>query len=230
MGNRLFTTVGALVLGLGILAATTQGCGSNSGTPSAADINAVCNKGCMTGVRCSAGFLTMDQCVAKCTSGAKSSTGATCKNLDAIVAKANSCANMTDCTAFAMCFNGFPECDTSGAAGNGGGAGTSGGAGTTGAGGFNFDGGFPFDANAFDGGFSPDAGGSTCATACVKADSCCNALTAAGVTGADNCDLKATCDGAGANASSVVAGCNGYLLSASFVATAQGKTVPDACK
>ena len=63
---------------------------------------------------------------------------------------------------------------TSGNAGSTGGAGSTGAAGFTGGAGFGFDGGFA--GFGFDGGLVGTAGtsGSTCATACTKADACCH--------------------------------------------------------
>ncbi|HVU52996.1 MAG TPA: hypothetical protein VHL80_20075 [Polyangia bacterium] len=251
MPNKLMTLVGIFVLGLGALAATTQGCGGGSSAPSAADIASVCNQACTTEVGCSMGLLTMDACVSTCTSGAKTAAGTTCSNTDAIVAAAKQCAAMTNCAALGACFSTLPKCAT-GSGGSTGSAGhaasgtagvtVTGGAGitVTGTGGVTGGGGITITGG---GGITITGGGgvlgtggltgagTTCATACVKADACCNALGAADA-GVGMCMYKSTCDLAptAQDMSNYVLQCNGFLIGAPAIAEIEGITVPDACK
>jgi hypothetical protein len=243
MRNKLLTLVGMFMVGLGALAATTQGCGGSSG-PSAADINAVCTQGCKTEVMCIAG-LTMDSCVSRCTSGVKTGSGASCSNSDAIVSAAKTCAAMTDCTALETCFLGLPKCmtgsggstgsagQTAGGAGSTGsagstvtgGAGSTGSAGITGGGGVFGGGGIFGGAGIFGTGGNfgiAGVGGTTCDTACTKADACCKALPGAN---AANCTFKANCDAA-TDMTTAVKDCNGVLETASLL----GANEPAACK
>ena len=212
MSNKMLSVVGALVAGLGFLAATTQGCGSSGS--SSADIAASCNKGCKTGVMCSGGLLTMDECVQNCEKGAQSSSGTQCKNNDAIVSKAMSCADMTDCTAFISCSESIPKCDTSGAAGSNGGAGTSGGAGSTGSGG-------PGSGGST--GSAGTSGGGDCTTTCAKAQTCCTALI--GTFGGD----AGSCQYDNASLCSAQAGTSG-LQACQSVLTSGAQLNPTACK
>jgi len=238
MRNKLLTLVGMFMVGLGALAATTQGCGGSSG-PSAADINSICTQACKTEVSCSMGFLTMDGCVSTCTSGAKTSAGTSCSNTDAIVSGAKTCAAMTDCTKLATCFEALPKCMT-GSGGSTGSAGhTAGGAGSTGSAGITGSGGLTGGAGIFGTGGNfggagifgtggnfgiAGIGGSTCATACTKADACCNALPGAQ---AGDCTFKADCDAAAtADMANQVMACNALLQTAGIL----GANEPAACK
>jgi hypothetical protein len=233
----MITLVGTFVAGLAILAATTQGCGGGGGT-SAADIASICNKSCVTGVKCAGGLIDMATCVQLCNAGAKNSAGATCSNLDAIVAKAQTCSNITDCTMFESCSQMIPKCQTGSAGTNGGTAGTNGGTagtssgGTAGASGSNGAAGVLGTAGVLGGGGvfgGAGTAGSTCDTACTKADACCNALNSADA-GVGTCNNKMNCDMAGTQTSTAVAICNAFLQSAPVVAQFQNVTLPNACK
>ncbi|HEX4403718.1 MAG TPA: hypothetical protein VH560_02750 [Polyangia bacterium] len=199
--------LGAAIVGVVLVGSATQGCGGSSG-PSAADISSACNKACATELKCFPGVLTMDTCVSDCMKGAESQTGSTCTNQAAIVSAAEACANMTDCTALATCETNLPKCEGGGTAGASGGgtAGASGG-GTAGASG---------GGTAGASGTSP--GGTTCDTACAKADACSAAISALIHADAGTGSLKTLCDGqSAADQVSTVAGCNMVLTQAAAI-------------
>jgi hypothetical protein len=227
MRSKLFTTVGALILGAGILVATTQGCGGSSGTSAdgaagsggvtITDVVNTCNKLCDKEATCvpelPAAVCKSSICSKIAASGAGGSTGSsgTASSCGGITyaefqAKLNNCLSM-ECKPFQSCFMNICPSSTGGAGTGGGAAGTGGGtAGTTGAAG--------------------TGGGTTCAV-CTKADACCGAIQGSSA----GCSLKSSCDAAGAQASSIITACNSYVANASTIAAAMGMaTVPDACK
>jgi hypothetical protein len=236
MNSKVLTVVGIVVLGLGALAATTPGCGSSSG--GAGDFASVCAQGCPTIVKCSGGVLTMSACLTSCTAKAS------CSNASAILAGSQKCVGMTDCTAAGACAAAnIPDCATgaggstsagsagsmsAGNAGSTGSAGSTGGAGSTGSagsttGGGGQGGGAGLLGTAGNFGIA-GVGGTTCDTACMKADACCKALPGAN---AANCTFKMMCDAAtAANMSQIVSGCNFILTEAA----ALGANAPAACK
>jgi hypothetical protein len=214
---------GAMVVGAAFIAATSQGCGGGSSGTNTVDL---CNRLCTKTVECAGGFITLDQCKAQCTSETMSSGGQRCTNEAAIVSKVNECLAKPDCPMFIQCGMTVPECagSSSGAAGTGssGAGGTTGAAGSssTGAAGFTFDGSVPFDASGLLG--SGGSAGSTCGTACVKAEACCKALPGANPA---SCNFVAQCNAA-TNPDQIVQACNGVLQTSAFFGAQQ----PAACK
>src|SRR5450432_3385561 len=118
MSKKVISMLGLLLMGLGFFAATTNGCGGGSSAGSPSDIAAICNKGCMNGVKCSPGS-TMDSCVLACEKGAQSTTGGACTNMDAIIAKAKQCADITVCADLITCDLAIPKCQTGSAGSTG---------------------------------------------------------------------------------------------------------------
>jgi hypothetical protein len=231
MSKRVISVLGALSLTVVALASTTQGCGGGGGA-SSADVTAACENLCNKEATCNPAEATLIKasCMTSCSNtAAGGSTGSTsmtdCPGVsesDAI-SKANACAAGT-CDALLSCIESICPSNASGGAGTGstgaaGGVGTgstgsagtgagsagttgtagtgAGSAGTTGAGGFAFpDGGTSF--------------GTTCATACAKADACCAAVNAeAGTTTA--CNFLTECNSAPTETATFVAICNETL-------------------
>lgn len=247
MSNKIISVLGVLAAGLGLLAATTQGCGGGSSSGSFVDTcNMICDKEASCNpqiVALTPGFAA--QCKSSCASSANGgSTGtkgvmSSCPGVstDQAIAKANmcfagSCDNLDSCLG-AICPGGSGTAGSTGTAGHGtagttggggssGAAGSTGGAGSTGAAGFTGGAGF-----GFDGGLLGTAGtaGSTCDTACTKADSCCHALNAA-TDGGQSCTFKMDCDSAGANSAQAVTACNAELELIALL----GANEPAACK
>jgi len=203
--------LGAAVVGLVLVGSATQGCGGSSG--GSGDLATACNNACPTIVRCSGGIETMAKCLTDC------NAQASCTNVSAIISAGEKCEGMSDCTAVAQCSQSVPDCikggGTAGASG-GGTAGASGG-GTAGASG---------GGTAGTSGTMP--GGTTCDTACAKADACAAAVSAlshtdAGIGGS----LKTECDAqSAADQLSTVAACNMILSEAAML----GAVEPAACK
>lgn len=219
MSSKVMKVFGVLMVGAAFMTGAIQGCGGGSSGTNIADL---CNRTCTKVVECAGGFITLEQCKTECNSDMGG--GRTCTNESAIVAKVNECLAKPDCATFAACGETVPDCQspTSGAAGTGAGAGgTTGTAGTgsTGAAGFQFDGSVPFDASGLLG--SGGSAGTSCATACTKADACC-----AAVAGGTNCAFKSSCDTAGANQAQTVQICNAFLNST----VGLGAQQPAACK
>jgi hypothetical protein len=213
MSSKVISVLGAVAVGLAFLAGATQGCGSSGS--SSADL---CDRTCQKTVQCFPGIVTLEACKSLCTQNSPGANGKTCTNEAAILAKSNECLGKATCPEFQACGETIPDCQTgpTGTAGTGstGAGGTTGtaGSGSTGAAGFTFDGGLLGSAGS---------AGNTCATACAKADTCCNAVPQAG----GQCTFKASCDGAGANQSQAVQLCNSFLSGVVALPNA-----PAACK
>lgn len=251
MSNKIISVLGVLAAGLGLLAATTQGCGGSSSSGNVVD---TCDKLCDKEASCNPAIVALmpgfaAQCKSSCASSANGgSTGSkgvmtSCPGVttDQAIAKANTCLagtcdNLDSCLG-AICPGGSGTAGTSGTAGSTGAAGHagssgSGNAGSTGAAGFTGGAGFGFDGGfagfGLDGGFLGTAGtaGSTCDTACTKAQACCIALGALTDGGSSDCTLKMDCDNAGANMAQAVASCNAELQ----VSAILGPNQPAACK
>jgi len=238
MSNKIISVLGVLAAGLGLLAATTQGCGGSS---SSGTVVNTCNMLCDKEASCNPQIATLmpgfvAQCKSSCSSsanGGSSGTGSmtSCPGVtaDQAVAKANTCIagacdNLLSCLGM-ICPSASGTAGTSGTAGSTGAAGhggSSGSAGSTGAAGFTGGAGF-----GFDGGLLGAAGtaGSTCDTACTKADACCHAVNALS-DGGQSCTFMMTCANAGANTAQAVAGCNAELELTALLGASQ----PAACK
>ncbi|HVZ71648.1 MAG TPA: hypothetical protein VHJ20_04675 [Polyangia bacterium] len=149
-----------LIGGLALLAAVGQGCGGDS---SSGDLNSICMQGCAKAVQCSGGVETMQECMTGCLAIDKTSSGATCSNSSAIVAKAQTCAAMSDCTMASACIQTIPACEGGSSGGstgsNGGSTGSNGG--STGS----------------NGGSTGSSGGGDCSSVCTRAVTCCMAIT-----------------------------------------------------
>jgi hypothetical protein len=225
MSKNVVSMLGAAIVGIVLVGSATQGCGGGGG--GAGDLSSQCTQGCTQEVKCSGGFLSMSACVTDC------EKAASCSNVDAIVAAGQKCLGITDCTALATCGSNIPDCVSSGSAGASGGgtAGMSGGgtAGASGGGTAGASGGGT--AGASGGGTAGASGtpvGTTCDTACAKADACANAIAVLIHADAGAGSLKALCDSqSAADQVSTVAGCNMILSSA---ATMAGAALPAACK
>jgi hypothetical protein len=232
MSKNVISMLGAAVVGVVLVGSATQGCGGSSG--GAGDLPSLCNQGCTQEIKCGAP-LSMSDCVTSC------EKEASCSNVDAIVAAGQKCLGITDCTALATCGSNIPDCVSSGSAGASGGgtagssgngtAGTSGGgtAGASGGGTAGASGGGTAGASGGGtAGSSGTPGGTTCDTACAKADACANAIAVLIHADAGAGSLKALCDSqSAADQVSTVAGCNMILSSA---ATMAGAALPAACK
>jgi hypothetical protein len=241
MSNKVISMLGALVVGLGFLAATTNGCGGGSSASSPTD---VCNKLCDKEVSCGNLPTTfVAQCKASCVGGGAGSSGATsmtsCPGMsaDQVISKANACLGGA-CSTLETCLGGICPGSTgtagrtgTGTAGTSGSAGSVGSAGSTGAAGFTVTGtgggaGFTITGTGGGAGFTITGGagtaGSSCATACTKADACCAAIE---TDGGKDCTLKMTCD-MSTDPTQTVAACNGYLQ----VSALLGAMQPAACK
>jgi hypothetical protein len=230
MSSKVMSVLAAVIMGVAFLAGTTQGCGGGSSGTSA---TAICNKLCNKVRECYGDAPGADQVVTQCNTtcvqnvGDSTGPSAKCGNLTPAQASArfDLCYPMA-CPAFQTCATNVCGGGTTGTAGTGatGAGGTTGTAGTgssTGAAGFAFDGSIPnfdgsipgFDASGLLG--SGGSAGSTCGTACAKADQCCAAL------GQQNCGLAAACTAGTGNVQS----CNAFLQLANLSGAA-----PAACK
>jgi hypothetical protein len=245
MTNKMFTVLGVFVAGLGLLAATTQGCGGSgggtgtagnnggTGSVSTAQITALCMMICDKEATCNNLPALAAPCKANCSGGAGGATGTSisgfmtsCPSLtaDQAFSKASACVSGT-CAALDDCLGNIcpgasGAAGTSGGAGTSGSAGTSGGAGTSGSAGTSGGAGTSGSAGVFGG---AGTAGSTCATACAKADACCVALEGSSA----NCQFKMECDAAtSANMTQIVQACNQILQGAA----AAGAAAPAACK
>jgi hypothetical protein len=215
MSNKVISVLGALIVGATFLGGATQGCGGGGGT----NYVDLCNRGCQKTVECSMGFVTDAQCKNTCMMQTMSTGGQRCTNEAAIVSKFNECLGMAACDAFLACLGTLPACQGAGTGAAGtsatGGAGRTGtGAAGTGAAGTSATGAAGTSATGAAG-----TAGSTCATACTKADACCMAA------GQQACGLKAACDGAGADSAQYVSICNQFLAG-----VASNPQAPAACK
>ena len=241
MSNKAISVLGVLAAGLGLLAGTTQGCGGGNSSASFTDTcNMVCDKEASCNPQFAAGVSACKNNCASSASDASTSTSVmnSCPNMsqDQVIAKANSCI-AGSCTALLGCLESICPSGNTGADG-GAGAGMAGttGAGTTGTSGAGtgVDGagtaGTVGAAGAGTGGAGgaggSASGGTTCDTACTKADACCLAATAGMPDAGQACMFEADCVAAGANTSSVVMLCNQLLQSEANL----GPATPAACK
>jgi hypothetical protein len=223
MSSKVISVVGAVLFGVVLLATTTQGCGGGS---SGGNPRVTCEKSCDKIAECTGFTQGVAQCKSNCAqtaSGGATGTQNACPGMTAaqLSAKADTCLAMS-CDVLLDCLaNICPTATGAGGATGAAGRSATGAAGsTTGAAGFAFDGSIP----GFDGGFVGAAGsaGSTCATACTKADTCCKAFP--GANPAD-CTYKADCDAASDMASEVMV-CNLFLQTSAVLGASQ----PAACK
>jgi hypothetical protein len=225
MSKNVISMLGAAVVGLVLVGSATQGCGGSSSDPAS-----VCNTACTKAVSCSMGTVTMSTCVSGCEAQTKDSSGQSCSNSDAILSAFQKCGAMSDCTAAVTCAETtIPKCaGTSGSAGTSGTAGTSGSAGASGGGTAGTSGGGTAGASGGGtAGTSGTSGGTTCDTACAKADLCANALAVLVHTDAGTGSLKTLCDSqSAADQLSTVSTCNMILSSAAMAGAAE----PAACK
>ncbi len=223
MSKNVISMLGAAVVAVVLVGSATQGCGGSSG--GAGDLASLCNQGCTQEMKCGVPG-SVSNCVATC------EKEASCSNVDAIVAAGQKCLGITDCTALDTCGMNIPDCVMGSAGSSGGTAGTSGGgtAGTSGGGTAGASGGGT--AGTSGGGTAGTSGtsaGTTCDTACKKADDCTKAIDAiAGHADASTTSLQASCDSAGAtDQAMIVETCNSYLTS---FASLLGAQEPAVCK
>jgi hypothetical protein len=227
MSSYLVATMATLAVGLGVLAATTQGCGGggSAGNGSATD---VCNKFCDKQVACSSVPGNYGpECRSSCSSTGMTASMTNCPGLtvDQAVAVtsgclAKSCADLKSCFA-AACPAGGGSAGTAGSidAGQGGApgpgtAGLAGGAGTGGAAG-----------GAGTAGTGASGAGSMCETVCARADACCAALQMLS-DGGTNCMTHTDCNATGTDRAQTESNCNAVLLAGAFL----GPFEPAACK
>ncbi|HEY2729820.1 MAG TPA: hypothetical protein VGK52_07750 [Polyangia bacterium] len=231
MSRNVVAALGALAVGLGVLAATTQGCGGGGSAAGGSHAD-VCNRFCDKQVACNnvpSGY--GPECKSSCSAAGVMAATTNCPGLtaeqvvtmtDACLAK--SCADLNGCFA-ASCpvtsgsagAAGSADGGQDGAAGAGS-AGATGGAGAGGAGAGGA-GGVGGAAGAAGAGAAGTAG-SGCVTTCAKADACCQALKS---LGGSNCSTSSDCT---VNTAQTESQCNGVLQAAALL----GQFRPAACK
>jgi hypothetical protein len=206
MSNHFFRVLGGALFVIASAAVGVEACGSdsNSGGPSGnsmATCNQVCDKiGTCLGDAGGIAAQAVAQCKMSC---GNPSSGQTCTNQDAIVAKVNECLAIADCGGFLQCAQGIPPCQ--------GGTATTSAATTTGAGG-----------GTGTGGTGTGGGSGASCDSCTKADGCCVAL---GGT-ADQCQYATSCNMAsGATRDQFIGICDAILQGA-----ASNPNAPAACK
>jgi hypothetical protein len=179
----------------------SQSCSSSSG--GASQISSLCDQGCAKAAACSADSgvpITTASCKSSCLASA-TNDGGTCSNQSAIVAAAQACLAMSDCTAYITCVaTTIPPCN-GGSTGGGQGGSTGGGQGGSA------------------GGQGGSTGSATCAI-CDKAGACCTALG-----GGTQCASLSTamCNSAGTSQSTVIMACQQTLTAGAQLNTAACK-------
>jgi hypothetical protein len=239
MSKNVISMLGAAIVGVVLVGSATQGCGGGGGA-SSADVAAACTNLCNKEASCNPAeaALIKASCMSGCSNtaaGGSSGTGTSmtdCPGLsesDAIT-KVNACANGT-CDALDGCLGAI--CPSGGTAGTSAGstAGTSGGgtAGTSGGGTAGTSGGGTAGTSGGGtAGTTGNPGGTTCDTACAKADACANAVAVLSHSDAGSgTSLKTGCDSqSAADQVSTVSACNMILSEAAML----GAIEPTACK
>jgi hypothetical protein len=203
ISNKLISVVGALALGVVVLASTTQGCGGGSG--SSASFTSTCESACDKEIQCEGANIPANElaaataaCKSNCTNTTSSSSAYNSSKCPGVseaqaISKANACIAGT-CDALVSCLsaicpssNGGAGTTGAGTAGttSGSGSGSTGAAGTHATGAAGTSGGGAGTTGAGAGGTA----GGDCQTTCAKAAPCCTALATF-----SHADAGTTCD------------------------------------
>jgi hypothetical protein len=205
ISTRTFSVMAGCLFVLSLSAGVIGGCGGGSSAPSFSSLcMEYCNK-----CEVDAGATYLQVCKSTCTTQANQM--ATCSNESAIANAAQSCINMSSCSAVDTCLQSLPDCQSGGGGGSSGThtGGTSGGTGTGGVGGHPGGG-----ATGGTTGAAGNGGGTADCSICTKANTCCTALAAAypQAISASDCTLStANCTATGASSAGYVQTCQVVL-------------------
>ena len=207
MTNKLLSVFGALGMVLGLLAATTQGCGGSSSS-----VAETCNKVCDKEGSCNPQFASfVSQCKTSCanpggSSGSNNPTNCPGLTQDQAIAKANDCLAMS-CDTFESCLLGICGNSTGSAGSNGSGSAGSNGSGNAGSTGHAGSGGGAGSSG------SAGAGGGDCTATCAKAQICCMGLATKTGNDPSQCMFNDPSLCSGANASQAAQSCQSVITS-----------------